>query len=82
MLRSEATKFWQIANWIDPYGNPEIDSKAIIDSLEEEDYDESLKNLQTYITDNYETVEDLLNAQPLITLLAELFELRRKELSK
>ena len=68
----DALKFYEIANYIDPFQSCYMDKKEEIESIMSQSFEDNLKYLQEYICEGYDDVKDLLDNEILLNMYLNL----------
>ena len=79
--RKQALKIYNIAKWINPYGVCDLDKEDHIKAIMELDFEENIKELNTYISETHDDVKDLLNDKILLKKYLNLVGGSNNELS-
>lgn len=75
----QAEKFYNIANYIDPFASCNYDKKEEIAAIMDTDFETNLEYLNNYIIENYDTVAALLEDTNLLRQYNNIIkDLKRK----
>ena len=77
--KNQALKFYNIADWINPFQSAISDKKEVIESLINTTFEENLEYLNGYILEHYENLNDFLQDHEIIRQYNNIIkDLKRK----